>query len=143
MIISVKQGPAPPGPSVDAGDTLLGEGQGEDTQTVFGSGHWSSWVKMGEAGRTPWLRLSLSVDLPDAFTFTLPSKEAAITTEVRLCTLHQRRRTRTRLRRLVKRPRAQNGDNMSGLATLVVMAALLGASSFAIGMLPLFFVFSS
>ena len=34
-------------------------------------------------------------------------------------------------------------DSMSGLTTLVLMAALLAASSFAIGMLPLFFVFSS
>jgi len=32
---------------------------------------------------------------------------------------------------------------MSGLTTLVVMAALLAASSFAVGMLPLFFTFSS
>jgi len=84
VIISVKYGPAPPGPGGDAGDTLLGEGQGEDTQTVFGSGHWSSWVKEDEGGRTPWLRSSSSVDLPDAFTLTRSSKEAAITTEVRL-----------------------------------------------------------
>ena len=84
MIISVENGSAPPGPGPDAGDTLLGEGQGKDTQTVFDSGHWSSWVKEDEAGRTPWLRLRLSVGLPDAFTLTLSSKEAAITTEVRL-----------------------------------------------------------
>ena len=50
MIVGVKYGPAPPGAGRDAGNTLLGEGQGEDTQTVFGSGHWSSWVKEDEGG---------------------------------------------------------------------------------------------
>ena len=84
MIIGVKRGPAPPGPGPDAGDTLLGEGQGEDTQTVFGSGHRSSWVKEDEAGRAPWLRLSSSLDLPDALALNLSLKEAAITTEARL-----------------------------------------------------------
>ena len=33
--------------------------------------------------------------------------------------------------------------NMSGIATLLVMAVLLAVSSFAVGMLPLFFALSS
>ena len=84
------------------------------------------------------------MDLPDAPTLTLTSKEAAITAEVRLCysspTPTNENTTQTTISQTTS---STNGDNMSGLATLVVMAALLAASSFAIGMLPLFFVFSS
>ena len=53
MIISVENGSAPPGPGGDAGNTLLGEGQGEDTQTVFDSGHWSSWAREDEVWGGP------------------------------------------------------------------------------------------
>ena len=50
MIVSVEHASGVPGPGRGVGRALLGEGQGEDAQTVFGSGHRSRWVKEDGGG---------------------------------------------------------------------------------------------